>query len=778
MSFNPAQPAHRQLRSIIAEKTNKLIVWTGSGVSAAANLPTWPQLKKSLLTQAREKIDHLNYAEHKALNSAADRAQRESNPWIAFQILRKSLGRSSYRSAIRQALKPAMTSACPQAYHYIWKIGAVGVLNLNLDRLATKALGEESPGNLPIEFPGCDAGKFLHALKSPRPFIANLHGIADDESSWVLTNRELKNLLNHEGYNLFIRSCLAATTTLFVGISADDVAAGGHLQALTRLGIDTGDHYWLTNKDDIQTDSWAERAGIQIIRYSQHKDVLEFFQDILEFIPEDESYHPPVVLTRKHKNQSAINQDILRLNAEELRKILNTEAQQILDQNTPASYEEYEHFSLKNDEAIYRAWYTSVDPPSNKLLDFTLTEMVAQGAFGRVYRASSSEEKEVAIKVLLEEVRRNPEMLKSFRRGVRSMQYLAERDVEGMVAYREASEIPAFVVMDWVDGPTLSQAKHARQIEDWDSILKIGREMTDIIRRAHSIPERVLHRDLRPSNIMLKGFYSDTENWNVVVLDFDLSWHQGAYEQSVVQGVLFGYLAPEQLQSISGASTRHAAVDSFGVGMTLYFMISGMDPIPAQHRHPDWNEIVQRAAMGRHTSWKSLPFRYSRLILRATEDAQSSRWDMSQICDELERLRDAFLDPKNVVSAELLAEELAARIDRNYEWDDDQVAAIIHLTSGLEIRIIGDESGRKVSINLNWSSRGRQERKQIDKWMIPAKQHCVKVLRDAGWRIGVDNVQRANSVVIMATLSVERVVQELDFQATIISQVTKKLDFE
>ena len=165
-----------------------------------------------------------------------------------------------------------------------------------------------------------------------------------------------------------------------------------------------------------------------------------------------------------------------------------------------------------------------------------------------------------------------------------------KRDVAGMVAYQEASEIPAFVVMDWVDGPTLSAAREARQIDDWGSILKIGCQMTDIIRHAHAIPERVLHRDIRPANIMLKGFYGRPDEWRVVVLDFDLSWHQGALEQSVIHGAVAGYLAPEQIQAIPGASTRHAAVDSFGVGMTLYFMIAGTDPLPAQHLHRDWEK--------------------------------------------------------------------------------------------------------------------------------------------------------------------------------------------
>ena len=781
MPFNAQQTSHQKLRSIIAEKTSKLVFWVGSGLSADANLPTWPQLKKHLVRQLREKANDISDANSQSMKSAADHAEKEANCWIAFQILRDKLGSSSYRSAIREVLQPALTAPCPKAYHYIWKVGVAGVLNLNLDRLATKALGEVFPGRLPTEFSGRDAGKFLHSLKSPRPFVANLHGIGDDESTWVFTKSDLKYLRQSDGYQPFILSCLATTTTLFLGISADDIAAGGHIEALTHAGIDTGSHYWLTNRVDLETDTWAEQAGIQIIRYHNHSEIIEFFEDVLRFVPDDGPASPPVVLEHLLEHQETLPsaEHLSQLEAEKIRGILNTHAKQLLSTESSDSYSNYDEFSAKYDEAIYRAWYTSATAPGNKLLGFTLIEEVAHGAFGRVYRASAPDGNQVAIKVLLEEIRRSPALLRSFRRGVRSMRFLMKRDVAGMVAYQEASEIPAFVVMDWVDGPTLSEARESRQIDDWGSILKIGRQMTDVIRHAHAIPERVLHRDIRPANIMLEGFYSRPDEWRVVVLDFDLSWHQGALEQSVIHGALAGYLAPEQIQATPGASTRHAAVDSFGVGMTLYFMIAGKDPLPAQHRHHNWEKTVHEAAWGRgSTSWTSLPYRYARLITKATEDSQAKRWDMSQIKDELERLENAFLNPAKVVSAELLAEEIAAQSDRVYKWNDDQTTAVVQLVSGAVIRITGNESNRLVVVNLNWSRSGKQEHKQVGKWMAPAADRCVKVMKESGWQIKTKNVRPPQSMVLEATLAVPQAASTLKKQVGVVSTVAKELSFE
>ena len=575
MSFDTSQRAYGELRSVIAEKTNKLIVWIGSGLSAAAGLPTWPELKNHLIEGLRDKSRRTASDDAPALHEAADRAAAAQDYWTAFEILQRHLGSTSYRSVVRAALSPALTAPCPDLYHCVWRLRPAGVLNLNLDRFATRALGEVTQGRrMPHEFSGRHAARYLHLLKSPHPFVANLHGIADDVSSWVLTRSDLRRLLRSDGYKTLIGSCFTTSTLLFIGIRADDIAAGGQLAALTRAGGDAGSHYWLTSRDDRATDQWAEQTGLQIVKYQAddtHSQVVEFFRDILQFVPKDGS--PPPVVPENPLSQNATlptPESLSQEDADTIRQALNARAVALLRPGSPESYVEYENFAAEYDEAIYRAWYTA---PGSRLLGFRLDEEVGHGAFGRVFRATAPDSRQVAIKVLLEEVRRNPQLLGSFRRGVRAMRFLRDREVSGMVMYQEASEIPAFVVMDWVDGPTLKEAVEAHYLDNWETILRVACDMAGVLRRAHAIPERILHRDVRPSNIMFDGFYSRPDAWEVVVLDFDLSWHMGALERSVVHGALTGYLAPEQIDATPGCSTRHAAVDSFGVGMTLYYKI-------------------------------------------------------------------------------------------------------------------------------------------------------------------------------------------------------------
>ena len=235
-----------------------------------------------------------------------------------------------------------------------------------------------------------------------------------------------------------------------------------------------------------------------------------------------------------------------------------------------------------------------------------------------------------------------------------------------MVPYRKTFEIPACVVMDWIDGPNLDDAISSKQIRDWDLVLRIGSDIANIVRHGHVLPERVLHRDIRPSNVMLRGFYSDPHEWDVVVLDFDLSWHRGALERSVVHGsTTFGYLAPEQIQDIQGVSTRHAAVDSFGIGMVLFFMMSGRDPVPDEHQACRLEEYTERKLQKCFLASNGIPFHQDlqdSLSMQLNTN-QAERWDMTQIQAELERLHKAVLDPGSTQSIELIAEEIAARCE-------------------------------------------------------------------------------------------------------------------
>jgi len=788
MSFDKTQDSYVALRNVITERTSSIVVWVGSGLSVQAGLPTWQDLKKRLLSALKRKAEGLEEADAKKLCGKIHAIERQTDNWRSFQMLGSTLGRTTYQDTIREGLRPASTANLPSVYSNLWRLRISGLVNLNIDRLATRAFNQENiPDKQCIEFNGHDAGSCAYVLKGPQPFIVNLHGIVDDTSSWVFTKAEQDQLMSNNGYRVFIQSCFTTKTVLFIGMGVDDIAVGGHLEALKRFGVDIGTHDWVTPRGDLSTDQWAEGVGVRLIRYEapddDHSELQEFFSDLFEYLPQEE-VAPPVALEQTIPKRLTLPdlEELLQIDTERIRLILNDHAHTILkDTSSQEVYESYESFCEKYDEAIYRAWYTNVKEGQNNLFGYKLKKWMKRGAFGNVYKALSPDNQEVAIKVLLHEIRSQPEMIQSFRRGVRSMRILSQHGVKGMVPYREASEIPAFVVMDLVDGPNLGEAVHTKKLRDWEIILRIAVDLARIIRSAHLLPERVLHRDLRPSNVMLKGFYSSPDAWEVVVLDFDLSWHRGAMEKSVIPGVTTtGYLSPEQLQSIRGVSTRHAAVDSFGLGMIFFFMVAARDPVPAEHKHRNWIETVsENAEEISCPQWESLPKRFTRIIVKSTLDRQAERWDMAQIEAELIRLQDALYHPDNVEAAELAAEEITARTDamKGYTWDMDRLTASLILPSGIGISIKGVESVRKVTIDIGWASAGTNDRRRLRKWLPSAVGRARDLFKGGGWQINSAECKQ-QAFRISASISVLSAREQLDEAAATVDQVCNNLCFQ
>lgn len=737
-------PAYKSLRGVVAERTQGLLVVTGSGLSAQAGLPVWAQLRAALIGALRSKAAGLDVTGARRKAIEADQIEREPAPWVAFQRLKADLGKTTFEAVVREELAVADTTPIPAVFEALWRLPVEGVLTLNLDPLAKRAFPRVHGDKELRVHNGKEAARLQKVLHSGRRFLFHLHGTYDDADSWVFTNEDLRRLLRGQNYKQLLRTCLTTYTVLFVGVSADDIALGGPLAELAKLEVASRTHYWITDRRDLATDEWAESNNIRIIRYNsaggRHSAVQEMLEDLASYVPEEVVSAAPLALKRGSTSSATplAEPDVLAgLPSAVIREQLNAAASGVLASDVPPDYPAFTEFLQRYDEPIYRAWYTGAGPGASDLLGYQLQRVAARGAFGRVYDAVAPDGSRVAVKVLLEEIRGNSDLLHSFRRGVAAMRILEQRGVEGMVRYRDASEIPAFVVMDWVEGPNLATAKESRLIEDWQTILNVGLALIEIIMKAHALPERVLHRDIRPSNIMLSDYYVSPDDWQVLVLDFDLSWHRNVDEKSVVHGSSsLGYLAPEQLRKRRGESTRHAAVDVFGIGMTLAFLLRGQEPVANEHLFVDFADNLARAAgLIPGSAISSLPARFVRLVVSCTRDRQADRWDLPQVHREVQRLAAfASADPEQL-DGDLLCEEIAAASETftSYSWDLDRDLAEVRRRTGLQVRLQAEPDANRLLLVAQWGSAGDEDRGALPKYLAEAVPAAVAVLRRAGW---------------------------------------------
>ena len=95
-----------------------------------------------------------------------------------------------------------------------------------------------------------------------------------------------------------------------------------------------------------------------------------------------------------------------------------------------------------------------------------------------------------------------------------------------MVKIHDSCEVPACIVMDYIDGVTLRDAIDNRYIEKLEVKLSLLERIAKVIHSAHQLEERILHRDLKLENVMIENCFSaldfdDPDNIpNIKILDF------------------------------------------------------------------------------------------------------------------------------------------------------------------------------------------------------------------------------------------------------------------
>jgi eukaryotic-like serine/threonine-protein kinase len=628
----------------------------------------------------------------------------------------------------------------------MWHLGVHGFITTNLDRFATTSSVDANILSEVCEFDGRESGDYAWILRKPQKFVLNIHGRLESESSWVLTAEDLSNLKKLPGYRALLESLMRDSIILFAGCSADDVSIAAHLENLKGTNLKFEGHYWLTERNDQTADHWAEENGLSRIFFDAQGDCFdgidEFLTELKRFNDHDE---PPPIIVPPSSNKpatSATTPDVLLTepSVNKVRQILNDEAKRILTSDKPEleRKKEYAQFTTKYEEALHRAWFISTSAGS-ELFDLQISETLKKGAFGQVYEAIDPVGNRVAVKVLHGNVKDDPTMLTCFRRGVAAMRLLSEYKVDGVVPYLKAWEIPTCAVMDLINGVNLQEAIERGQVRGWYEILRISQTLVKIIKAAHSTPAGVLHRDLRPANIMLDS-KEEALNRKVLVLDFDLCWHHDALDAASLHlnaEANNGYLSPEQLDPSRHHLTRKPLVDSFGLGMIFYYLIARKHPVINQYMFKTWREVLLRLAVDHPCKeWESAPMRYIRLIEHCTLNEQSARWDIARILGETQLLLEVVSGRRDHITAEFLAEELFCRVDEiigRYDLLPEREGVRFQPRDGYEIFLRWNERDRTVALKVQWLQTGSYRFETLRKYIGESTEVAAKELRAGLW---------------------------------------------
>ena len=174
----------------------------------------------------------------------------------------------------------------------------------------------------------------------------------------------------------------------------------------------------------------------------------------------------------------------------------------------------------------------------------------------------------------------------------------AEREVEAAARLRhprclralalERDDRHVYVAYEYVPGRTLRQALRNGELED-SAAVEAAAQVLDALGHAHG--KGVIHRDVKPANVMLEES-EESEEVSIRVLDFGLAQLEEADTLTAagdVPGTL-AYIAPERLDGHDATG----AADVWSVGVFLWEALAG--------RHPFWAisplETARRVAAG------------------------------------------------------------------------------------------------------------------------------------------------------------------------------------
>jgi tetratricopeptide (TPR) repeat protein len=199
---------------------------------------------------------------------------------------------------------------------------------------------------------------------------------------------------------------------------------------------------------------------------------------------------------------------------------------------------------------------------------YEILQLIGQGGMGAVYKARDTElDRIVALKLIRPELAKDPQILRRFKQELILARQVTHKNVIRIFDLGQSNGIK-FITMDFVEGQDLRQLLLEKGKLAPEQAARIMLQICRALEAAHA--EGVIHRDLKPQNVMLDA------SGRVYVMDFGIA--RSAYLPGMTQtGALIGtpeYMSPEQGR---GEKLTERS-DLFSLGIIFYELLTGKSP--------------------------------------------------------------------------------------------------------------------------------------------------------------------------------------------------------
>jgi serine/threonine protein kinase len=213
---------------------------------------------------------------------------------------------------------------------------------------------------------------------------------------------------------------------------------------------------------------------------------------------------------------------------------------------------------------------------------FVVESKIGAGGMGAVYRARQlGMDRDVAIKVLLQEFTANPLIIKRFHMEALAVSKLQHPNTIRIFDFGQTEDSQLFIAMEFLRGHSLEHELRENKSVAVNRVLHVISQVCGSLGEAHD--KSIVHRDLKPDNIFLCPVGKDKDY--AKVLDFGVAKlksedrKQGTLTEA---GMVFGtprYMSPEQCRSDSTDQRS----DIYALGVIMYEMLTGRAPFEADN---------------------------------------------------------------------------------------------------------------------------------------------------------------------------------------------------
>lgn len=329
-----------------------------------------------------------------------------------------------------------------------------------------------------------------------------------------------------------------------------------------------------------------------------------------------------------------------------------------------------------------------VEGPEQK--QFELTDFLGAGAFGEVYRAVEKDSGALAaVKLLPLMGSSDPSLKQALLNEAKLATQVSHPNVVSVLQVGDHPDVGPYVLMEYVSGQTLEQFLHSRTKAN--SEIPLGRAvemMLHIAQGARAINEELVHRDIKPDNILISGD-------QLKITDFGISKLVAERTRTLTfKGVgPVRYMAPEAWQF----QQNTPMMDVYSVGLVFHEILTLQHPLINSVADPAHFEAWRKAHLFEapqdiRSNRDDIPRPLAQLLSRMIAKRPSGRpsWDEvisvlsssgenHEVSEDLNQIVDKAIERREKVEKARLAEEqrrsAAQDVERFYEVAFEQLIA-------------------------------------------------------------------------------------------------------